>query len=105
TFLYPGQFMDSLTNKKEEFFVSKKLLCIYLFLHTVLIGREAEEGGQVKVGNFAIPGTLQPGPLLGFGQNIITKNEALAVGFFDFIVGKNKNFAEAFPYFVYAPRD
>ena len=90
---------------KKGVFVLKKLLFIGLSIGMLLIAREPDEHDQVKVGNFAVPGTLQPGPLLGFGQNIITKNEALAVGFFDFIVWKNKNLAEAIPYFLYAPRD
>lgn len=84
---------------------SKKLLLASFIMSVMLIAREAEEEPQLKIGNLAVPGTLQPGPLLGFGQNIITKNEALAVGFFDWFLGKNKSFTEAFPYFVYAPRD
>ena len=51
---------------------SKKVFFIVLVACFCIIGKESDdEVKQVKVGNFAVRGTMQPGSLLGFGQNII----------------------------------
>ena len=72
-----------------------------------IIAREPEEPGheQLKEGNLAVTGTMQVGPFLGFGQNIITKNESIASVFTDWLIGKDQKHNEMLPYFVYAPRD
>lgn len=39
----------------------------------------SEKVAQVTTGNFALPTSQQPGPLFSFGQNIISKNDAIGL--------------------------
>ncbi len=76
-------------------------------VNTVIYTRESdEEVKQVKVGNFAVDGTMQPGPLLGFGQNIIDPHNLLLELAAGWLTGPHKRFNEVVPYFVYGfPKD
>jgi hypothetical protein len=64
-----------------------------------------DEVHQVKVGNFAVPGTMQPGPLLGFGQNIINQYDKLGVLYSLMNLGNNVNFTHIAPEILYGIRD
>ena len=74
-----------------------------------LIARESDEGKdeveQPKVGNLALPGSQQPGPLLGFGQNVVDKHDTQAFLFPDFLIGRRKSFTEMAPSILYGIRD
>ncbi|HLC07354.1 MAG TPA: hypothetical protein VJJ26_04145 [Candidatus Babeliales bacterium] len=95
----------NIVNKKTVLTLKKTLLLCAIVTCGALQAREADEEPQVKVGNLAVPGTVQPGAFLGFGQNIITQYEALAVVYPSWFLGKNKSFAEILPYIVYGLRD
>jgi hypothetical protein len=60
---------------------------------------------QVHVGNFALPASQQPGPLVGFGQNIIDKGDIQLFVYPDQLKGKQKNFIEVAPSLLYAFSD
>ncbi len=65
----------------------------------------AEEMRQVKEGNFAVDGTMQPGPSLGFGQNIIDKGDTLGIFYPVMILGKKKNLTEIAIEILYGMRE
>ena len=56
----------------------------------------------MHIGNFALPPSQQPGPLVGFGQNIIEKGDVQLFVFPDQFKGKQKNFIEVAPSLLYA---
>lgn len=75
-------------------------------VHEALQAKESDEGPpRPKVGNFAVRGTMQPGPLLGFGQNIIDKHDCLGIVFPSWFFGKKKSFVEVLPYILYGILD
>lgn len=65
----------------------------------------AEEMHQVKIGNFAVDGTMQPGPSLGLGQNIIDQGDALGILYPVTVLGKRKNLSELSVELLYGLRD
>jgi hypothetical protein len=84
----------------------KKVIVTSFFISMALIARESDEHvDQLRVGNFAVRGTTQPGPMFGFGQNIIDQYSGLAVAYPFVIFGKNKVFAELAPEIIYGLRD
>ncbi|KTC80141.1 MULTISPECIES: hypothetical protein [Legionella] len=58
-----------------------------------------------KIGNFALPLSQQPGPLVSFGQNIIEKNETLLFLFADDFAGVEKHFVDVMPSILYGITD
>jgi len=60
---------------------------------------------QLKMGNFALPSSQQPGPLIGFGQNMLDKGELQFFNYFDYLRGCNKKFTELIPTLLYAFTD
>jgi hypothetical protein len=58
-----------------------------------------------KVGNLALPTSQQPGPLLGFGQNMIDKNDIQLFVFPDWLIGQCKKNIEIAPSVLYGIRD
>jgi len=92
--------------KKGSILSIKRIFFVCIGTSLVLHARESDEGiQQLKVGNFAVHGTMQPGPLLGFGQNIIDQYNTLAIVYPNWLLGPHKSFTEVFPYIVYGLRD
>jgi len=60
---------------------------------------------QVHIGNFSLPVSQQPGPLVGFGQNILDKGDLQFFVFPDQFKGKRKNFVEVAPSLLYGIND
>ncbi|HVV68758.1 MAG TPA: hypothetical protein VHE99_06985 [Gammaproteobacteria bacterium] len=63
-----------------------------------------EAGGQEQppsIGNFALPTSQQPGPLVGFGQNIIDQNETQIFLLADDFSGVNKHAVDIAPSILY----
>jgi hypothetical protein len=81
-------------------------LCL-LSLCIRLNGRESAlvDMPQIKIGNLALPSSQQPGPLLGFGQNIIDKHTLQLFMYADWFIGHQQLFAEVIPSVLYAFRD
>ncbi|HEX4069308.1 MAG TPA: hypothetical protein VHX42_04375 [Candidatus Babeliales bacterium] len=60
---------------------------------------------QLHIGNFALPSSQQPGPLVGFGQNIIDKGDLQIFLYGDQLKGKQRSFNEVAPSILYAITD
>lgn len=77
-----------------------------LFLSTVTWAREEPEPpAPPNIGNFALPPSQQPGPLLSFGQNILLKNQTAVYLGADDYTGNQQHYAEALPNIVYGLTD
>jgi hypothetical protein len=57
------------------------------------------------IGNFALPASQQPGPMLGFGQNILLKNQVQIFLFADDYAGVNQHSIELIPSILYGITD
>lgn len=53
------------------------------------------------IGNFILPTSQQPGPLLAFGENILEKGQFQLYLFADNFVGVNKHYQDLIPSFTY----
>src|SRR5277367_1032047 len=84
-----------------------RFFLLLMLLHKNIISKEGdpEKIDQLKIGNLALPGSQQPGPLLGFGQNIIEKYDFQGFVFPDLLMGHHKNFTEIAPSLLYGIRD
>lgn len=60
---------------------------------------------QLKIGNLALPTSQQPGPLLGFGQNIVDKGDLQAYLYVDYLHGFRKSWTEIWPTILYGIKD
>lgn len=56
-------------------------------------------------GNFILPGSQQPGPLIGFGQTIIARNETLFGIYANPFFGANSHYVNVSPYMIYGLTD
>jgi hypothetical protein len=88
---------------------SKKLLLVSLGIGLVFFslnseagkGNESKKEEPPKKGNFALPASQQPGPLVGFGENIIDKHETQVFLVGDEFAGVNRYSLEAIPSILY----
>lgn len=58
-----------------------------------------------KIGNFALPDSQQPGPFIGFGQNIIDKGQTQLFLFADAYQGPQRRTDDVIPSVLYAITD
>lgn len=79
------------------------LLCVWLFPSSSY-GKEGEEPHS-HIGNFALPLSQQPGPLIGFGENIIARNQIQVFLFGDDYIGQKKHFVDLIPGILYGITD
>ena len=94
--------MDSIKHSLSSWLI----LTIVLFLFP--LGCEANtdvEEEPPKIGNFALPNPQQPGALIGFGQNILDKNQTQVFLFADDYAGINKHFIDLVPSVLYGITD
>jgi len=66
---------------------------------------DKKEEEPPKIGNFALPTSQQPGPLVSFGQNIIDQNQTVFVLYADDFIGSKKRTADVLPGVLYGVRD
>ncbi len=86
--------------KRRSFFLTIITMC------AIVIARESDDDvKQVKVGNFAVSGTTQPGTASGFGQNIIDKYSSLGIFYPLITLGKDQNFTQIISEVIYGIRD
>lgn len=62
---------------------------------------EAGEDQPPQIGNFTLPASQQPGPLIGFGENMLDKDETQLFLFADDYAGKHKYFIDLVPGILY----
>jgi hypothetical protein len=60
---------------------------------------------QIKSGNFSLPASQQPGPLIGFGQNMLDQHNLQFFWYSNDLIGENKNLTSIIPEFLYGIRD
>jgi len=81
-------------------------ILIWLFLLCFAYSCQAsEEKEPPHIGNFALPISQEPGPLVSFGQNILAKNETQLFLLADDFVGVQKHFIDAIPGVLYGLTD
>lgn len=79
---------------------------IFIILLAFLLKCEAsEEQKPPPVGNFALPNSQQPAPLVSFGQNIISKNETQLFLFADDYAGISSHLIDVIPSVLYGITD
>ena len=81
------------------------LILTYLMIFSFPIyGKEGEEPPCDR-GNFALPSSQQPAPLISFGENIIGRNQVQVFLFGDDYIGKNKHSVDLIPGILYGITD
>lgn len=66
-------------------------------------GDDSDE--PLKMGNLTLPGSQQPGPLLGLGENIIDEGESQFFLYCDDFLGRKKFFIDVVPSYLYGITD
>ncbi len=97
--------------------ILKCLFCLFLLTHSLVFGEEKKEEKEkkdgkdekedfpLKIGNFSLRTSQQPGPLVGVGENIIDKGETQVFLFADISAG-NKNYrSDAIPSILFGITD
>ena len=64
-----------------------------------------QQNSPPHIGNFTLPASQQPGPLLSFGQTVTDKNQAHFFLFVDYLKGNNKHASDVIPSFSYGITD
>jgi hypothetical protein len=77
---------------------------ITLFLASCLYADERAKAPCMK-GNFAVPGSQQPGPLVGFGENILDRNQTQFFLFAEDFIGHDQYFIDVIPSVLYGITD
>ncbi len=67
--------------------------------------KEKKEESPPKIGNFLLPGSQQPGPLVSNGQNILDKNQVQLYLFADTFKGPGKQSTDIVPSLLYGITD
>lgn len=80
-----------------------KFIIIFSLLSSVCAANDNQE--PPSVGNFALPTSQQPGPLFGFGQNMLDKNETQLSIFADAFSGIKKHSIDVIPSILYGISD
>lgn len=78
-----------------------KFLVLIISLIFFSINCKASEDQPPQIGNFALPNSQQPGPMIGFGENILDKNETQLFLFADDYGGINKHYIDVIPSVLY----
>jgi hypothetical protein len=66
---------------------------------------EVKNDSPPKAGNYVLPSSQQPGPLIGFGQNILDEGKIKTFLFSDAFFGSKKHAIDTIPYGVYGVTD
>lgn len=82
-------------------------LSLMLVLCLMSLGAYGKEVGseEPRGGNFALPGSQRPGPLIGFGENIIDQHEIQMYLAPDDFIGSNKHAVDLVSTFIYGITD
>ena len=81
----------------------KRLFFLILMIHSALQGAKGDE--PEKIGNYLLPTSQQPGPLYGFGQNIVDKHDLQFFLYLNQRGGNQVNFTDLMPTILYGIRD
>lgn len=82
-----------------------KKIWMILWCICMIHARDLDETSHVLQGNLALPTSQQPGPLFGFGQNILDKGDIQAFLYTNFQQGGNNSFTRCIPSILYGISD
>lgn len=74
---------------------------LFLFFFNSIIFSKPEQIEPLKIGNLALPSSQQPGPLIGFGQNMLDKGDLQLFNYTNYLKGENKSYTEIVPSLLY----
>ncbi len=94
--------------KKLIYYIAS-LLFIFILNQSTLAKTESntkkkkteEKVEQIKIGNFALKASQQPGPLVSFGQNMVDKGDIQIFSFVDDFAGYGKKLITVVPTMLY----
>lgn len=97
-------------DETKRYFYCRSMNCavIFIFLLSISLNCQADkekEEEPPRIGNFVLPFSQQPGPLIGFGQNILDKNEKQLFLLADDFTGVNRHFIDVIPSILYGISD
>lgn len=78
---------------------------VLLILSPYAFAANADQGSPPSTGNFSLPTSQQPGPLVSVGENVIDKNVTLFFIFADDYNAEEKHFTDVVPSFLYGITD
>lgn len=86
-----------------EKYVARGSYSLFLLFFFILFaaGVEASEDQPPLIGNFILPASKQPAPLISFGENILDKNETQLSLFVDDYAGVNSHYIDVIPGLLY----
>lgn len=96
---------ESFKNRNVTMSKKKALFLWAMFCGNLLAKQSDTDFDQPKIGNLSLPGSQQPSALLGFGQNIVDKNDFQLFVFTDCFAGRDKKLTEVIPSILYGIRD
>ncbi len=84
-----------------------QILLILFFIPSLIYAEKSDHKRiePVALGNFSLPISQQPGPLVSFAENIIDKGQAQLFVFADAFIGKNSYLTDVIPSILYGIRD
>jgi len=89
-----------------------RINCFYFFLYVLislqqqhLFGADANTASSCTTGNFSLPFSQQPSPLLSFGENILGRNQAQVLFFGDDFIDEDQHFVDLIPQILYGITD
>lgn len=82
----------------------KAILKILCLIPGLIFAKESDQS-PVAIGNFALPVSQQPGPLVSFGQNILEQGLLQLFLFGDAFIGNHNYMTDLVPGILYAFRD
>ena len=93
--------------------IKKSYIFILIIILTVILTfssfgkaiRDQEKIQQIKVGNFSLSASMQPVPLISFGQNIIDKGDVEVFSYISQLKGSKTKFREVIPSILYGVTD
>ncbi len=85
--------------------MKKEFLKILVFSLIGLFSIADAQDEPLKMGNFILSDSQQPGPFISFGENIIEKHQTQLFFFADDFSGKNKYIVDLIPSILYGISD
>lgn len=82
----------------------RQFLCLMLLMTSLLYSDEKDDL-PLKIGNFSLPSSQQPGPLVGVGENIIGKGQTQVSLFADITAGTKNYKSDVIPSILYGITD
>lgn len=84
-----------------------KLLWALLLSPSLIFAKDSGQSGEqpLVLGNFSLPTSQQPGPLVSFGENIIDKGQVQLFVFADAMIGNSSYLTDVIPGILYGIRN